>query len=214
MRIPILAGLVGILVACGEQGSAPAVETPSPSLQADNSAPSAAPSKPAPATVPTSQSGFGIETVRISYKQTGPGPVTATTTFWIEDFGAHAAMRKQYGPPSPERNDTYWNGETAFIKRSDRGSGVGLVKYHPDEMRASSMVTSSEPERAALGWTATGERTFAGKTCAAWKSEKLGREFCVWRGVNIQEITIGRAVEATEIVEGERIPDDLRALAN
>lgn len=172
------------------------------------------PSSPEAAQAPAARDGFEIATVRVSYRVEGPGPMRGTSVLWIEDFGARAGTREELaaGSGPTTRVDTLWDGSRSHIRNGSQP--VAQSSFRPISTEASAMARSSEAERAAIGWVAQGERTVAGQTCSVWRNDQMGGiELCVWRGVDLQMLSRAQRREAVEIVEGERMPAEIGALA-
>ena len=162
--------------------------------------------------------GFDVATVRITFRH--EGAQSGTSTVWIEDYGEKAALLEEVdsGGGASQRH-TYWGGDRSYLQNSPNAP-VAQSSFEPDQMIASRIVRFSEEQKAALGWTPAGERTIAGQTCQVWRQELNQTELCVWRGLDIQEITgvnpdgtFETKREAVEIVENERIPAEFVALA-
>jgi hypothetical protein len=209
MRNIALVLLLLFLAACGQPQQQAAVEAP-----AQNAGPAPEQLPPPPPPPPGPQEGFDVQNVRINYRL--EGPQRGTTTLWIEEGGLHVAARDSYTDFSGEVDqDVYWDGRAAHFR--PEGGEIGHSPFIPNRFQPSTMATENPEMIARLGFQQIEMRTVAGKPCQVWRNDGARIELCVWQGINLQEfIEQGDAQFrriATEVVEGERIPDDLRALA-
>jgi hypothetical protein len=211
MRSAFLAVPLLFLAACGQQQ--PQQQAAAPEGQAQNAAmPEQLPAPPAPP--PGPQEGFEVQTARITYRL--EGPQRGTSTIWIEDQGFRVAARDQYTDFSgPVNQLVYWDGSNAHFR--PEGGETGHSPFIPNRFQPSTIATNTEGQLARLGYRQTEQRTVAGKLCQAYRNDAARIELCVWQGVNLQEIVEEGDAQfrriATEVVDNERIPDELRALA-
>jgi hypothetical protein len=211
MRKAILVLPLLFLAACGQQQpqQQAAVEG-----QAENAAPAPEQLPPPPPPPPGPQEGYEVQNVRVVYRL--EGPQRGTSTLWIEEGGLRVAARDAYTDFSGEVDqDVYWDGSAAHFR--PEGGEVGHSPFIPNRFQPSTIATEDPAMIQRLGYVQTEMRTVAGKPCQVWHNASARIELCVWQGVNLQEfIEEGQAQFrriATEVVEGERIPDEIRALA-
>jgi len=160
---------------------------------------------------------FGVERFKIVYEM--EGQQTGTRTLWVEDHGDRVAVEERltiYGVDEHKMN--YWDGEATWLKQSpDAAPARTGIRTKASEPSSFAVTPASDLET--IGYRRTGEKTVAGRTCEVWVHDGLNYEGCradhieyeFLNGAGTPDI-IQRAT-AIEFVEGEGIPDRLKALA-
>jgi hypothetical protein len=174
------------------------------------------------AAAPSGGERIGVETVRVSFRQDGPRAmgvaIQGTRLVWYEAYGARVGVLEQVGPGGQNLSNVrqFWDGatKTSYLQNGDQPVSRQSNWPGVNSIEISAMVRSGEAERAAIGWTRQGERQIAGQTCEEWVTDRPAHaELCVWRGIDLYSSALGVTREAIEIVEGERIPAEIGALA-
>jgi hypothetical protein len=212
MRAALFALPLLLLAACGQPQPQQQAEAPAPG-QAQNTPPPEQPPPPPPPP-PGPQDGFEVQNVRITYRL--EGPQQGTSTIWIEDQGHRVAARDAYNDFSGEVDqDVYWDGSQAHFR--PEGGEVGHSRFIPNRFQPSTIATEDPAMIQRLGYQQIEMRTVAGQPCQVWRNTTARIELCVWKGVNLQEFIEQGPAQfrriATEVVEGEMIPAEFRALA-
>lgn len=162
---------------------------------------------------------FNVENARIDFEKSGDS--TGAYTLYIEDYGKRAASVEQVQQHNQSAQIVrYWDGKYSYVTEEQDGvvttSSIRFANLEP-----SVMLRSSPTQLITLGYEDAGWREIAGVQCRMWRSDKVGNEICVWKGVEViarmnrmknGDYTIVRKAVAVE--EGVAIPADIKALAN
>ncbi|NNF57427.1 MAG: hypothetical protein HKN04_04225 [Rhodothermaceae bacterium] len=160
---------------------------------------------------------FGVEQFKVVYAL--EGQETGTRTMWVEDYGARVGMEDSLTLYSERQHKLYyWDGDQSHLL--DRPDGevysTGLrVKASEPTAFATTPASSLET----VGYERLGEKTLVGHTCEHWQNTQLNYEGCRWNNIELEFLNgagtdrILQQSVATEFVEGEGIPDRIRALA-
>jgi len=161
---------------------------------------------------------FNVENARIDFEKSGES--TGAYTLYIEDYGKRAASVEQVQQHNQSKQIVrYWDGNFSYVTGEQDGvvttSSIRFANLEP-----SVMLRSSPTQLITLGYEDAGWREIAGVQCRMWRSDKVGNEICVWKGVEIiarmNRIKNGDYAvvrKAVFIEEGVEIPADIKALA-
>lgn len=160
---------------------------------------------------------FGVGQFKIVYDL--EGQETGTRTMWVEDYGAHVGLEDSltvYG--ESQHKLYYWDGDRSHLKDLPDGQ-VFSTGIRTKASEPTSFATTPARTLELIGYERVGEKTILGRTCEHWKNDQLNYEGCRWNNIELEflngagtERIIQRST-ASEFVEGERIPDRIRALA-
>lgn len=164
---------------------------------------------------------FGIDTIKVVFSHFGSEE--GTRTMWIENYGERVAIQRDYVTrfgsfEEPTRNIAYWDGERIYMHNlvNDQRSDMGLRQR---DMEPASVTITSPTDLVNVGYERVGEMTIAGRTCEHWRNANLNYETCFWNRIELlslngylEEGGFTLKHEAVEIVEGENIPEEIRAL--
>ena len=177
--------------------------------------------------------------IRVTYE--GGLRWTPQATLWIEDQGARMGRRDYIQVPAT-RSAAYWNGRRTFTRNNDDvvvstpflSRNFFRLPFEPFERRLSAQEQMGIPAFSLYPFAPERNETVAGRSCTVWTSKTQARgsegdaaarapqpyiELCVWNGLVIGEThfaadgTPRMRRAATEVVENEPIPADLKALA-
>lgn len=212
--------LVTPLIACGDKAPAepPGTEKPGTEKPAEEPTPEKAAPAPEKAEAPKKpdRNAFDIQTVKVVYAL--EGQTTGTRTLYVEDFGARVGVVEKsttYG----EAKDSayYWDGKKGHLRRNP-GEPVSSMGLRVKVSEPTSFATTPAVDLERVGYVRVGDKTIAGQTCEHWKNEKLNYEGCRWKGFDLEFLNgagtpkIKQRTTATAVVEGEAIPDAVKAL--
>jgi hypothetical protein len=82
-----------------------------------------------------------------------------------------------------------------------------------------SFATTPAKDLTTVGYERIGDKVIVGKTCEHWKNGQFNFEGCRWSNIELEFLNgagtarILQRTVATELVEGEGIPDRIKALA-
>lgn len=162
---------------------------------------------------------FSVENARIDFEKSGDS--TGTYTLYIEDYGKRAASIEQFEQGKKTTQIIrYWDGKFSYVTGEQNGV-VTVSSMRFANLEPSVMMRSSPTQLITLGYKDAGWREIAGVQCRMWRSDKVGNEICVWKGVEVIArmnrakdggyTTVREAVTVEEDVE---IPANIKALAN
>lgn len=161
---------------------------------------------------------FNVENARIDFEKSGES--TGAYTLYIEDYGRRAASIEEIEQRGRSiRVTRYWDGEYSYEK-DDQDDVVTTSSIRFANLEPSVMLRSSPAQLITLGYEDDGWREVAGVQCRMWRSDKVGNEICVWKGVEIisrmnrmknGDYAVIR--KAVAIEEGTEIPAEIKALA-
>ena len=161
---------------------------------------------------------FGLEQFKIVFEL--EGQETGTRTLWIEDHGARVGMESDVMVYTEAQHQLYyWDGEQSYMQSLPDGE----VTTAPLRVKASeptSFATTSETNLTTVGYQKIGEKTVLGYTCEHWQNLSLNFEGCRWNHLELEFLNgagtqnVVQRTTATELVEGEGIPERIRELAN
>lgn len=159
---------------------------------------------------------FGVKRFKIVYEL--EGQTDGMRTMWVEDYGARVGLEfdaRTYG--EADVSQMYWNGEKMFLRRKPDDPVFPTIRVKDSEPTSFAVTDAADLTR--VGYERLGEKTIAGKTCEHWKNETLNFEGCRWNNIELEFLNgagtdrIIQRVTAVEYVEGEGVPDRLKALA-
>jgi len=160
---------------------------------------------------------FGVERFKIVYEL--EGQETGTRTMWVEAHGERVAVEEtvsMFG--MQETKVQYWDGERSHMKnRPD--AAVSAMRLRTKLTEPTSFATTPAVDLERVGYQRAGDKTIAGVTCEHWINENLNYDGCRADHIEFEFVNgagtdrIIQRVTATEYVEGEGIPDRLKALA-
>ncbi|MEL6257773.1 MAG: hypothetical protein AAFQ67_01790 [Pseudomonadota bacterium] len=167
--------------------------------------------------VPTAKQ-FGVEQFKLVSALGGQR--TGVQTLWVEDYGDRVGILvdAKFGQLD-DYYMGYWDGEKIHF----RGARDGLVQHvaiRPITTEPSAFATTPPNDLQTVGYALQGEKTILGMTCEHWINANFGWEGCrkdhmdlEWN-VGINQTTPTQTTIATEYVEGEGIPAEIKALAS
>lgn len=210
-----------VLAACGgSEDSEPAADIDPADVEVDAalSAPGVVEATPqgTPAVLTIDQ--FGVDTAKIVFEHTGTEP--GQSTFWIENFGERVAIETDLTTGfGPNRSHAYWDGDRLY--RLDLETGERFdTPLRQRNMEPASVTVVPAADLESVGYERIGEMVIAGIACAHWRNPAIGYETCFWNRIELLSINglledggFTLRYEAIEIVVGEPIPDEIRALA-
>jgi hypothetical protein len=160
---------------------------------------------------------FGVEQFKVVYAL--DGQETGTRTMWVEGYGTRVGIEEDltvFG--QAKRSVYYWDGNLSHMKDLPDGEVSAIeIRTKVSEPTAFAITPASDLE--VVGYARVGEKNVAGLTCEHWKNDQLNYEGCRWNSIELEFLngagtpTIVQRVTATEFVDGEGIPDRIRALA-
>jgi len=212
MRRPLLTllamALAALTIACGGPGEGGAEGGAEGARQAATEI--------AQAFVPRADQ-FGVERFKLVYDL--EGQETGTRTMWVEEYGARVGMEDDLAIYNQQQHRLYyWDGERGYMKDLPDGQSSSS----PLRMKSSeptSFATAPESGLTTVGYERIGDKDVAGKTCQHWKNAQFSFEGCRWKNIELEFLNgagtqrIIQRSTATEYVEGEGIPDRIKALA-
>ena len=159
---------------------------------------------------------FGLQSFKIVYRM--EGQQTGTRIMYVEDYGKRVALEEDLTAFNmTEDKITYWDGETVHLKIND--GAVSAIRIRPITTEPSSFATTSAANLELVGYKRLGEKTILGKPCEHWRSEPLNFEGCRWNNIDLENQNgagtdkVLQSIVAIEFVEGEGIPDHIKAIA-
>ncbi len=160
---------------------------------------------------------FGVETFKIVYDL--KGQETGTRTMWVEAYGDRIGIEDQVTVyKTAEHRLYYWDGERSHMKTLPDGK-VSSMRLRRKDSEPSSFATLPAASLETAGYVRIGDKDVLGKTCEHWKNERFNYEGCRWKRIDLEFFNgagtakIIQSTIATEFVEGEGIPDRIKALA-
>lgn len=159
---------------------------------------------------------FGVKRFKIVYDL--EGQTDGRRTMWVENYGERVGLEYDaatYG--EADKSQMYWNGERMFLKRKAEDAPMRTIRVKDSEPTSFAVTKAADLER--VGYERLGEKTVAGVTCEHWKNETLNYEGCRWNNIELEFLNgagtdrIIQRVTAVAFVEGEGMPDRLKALA-
>ena len=197
-----------VLTACGSGGDTSETAAGTPA----NDSVQAVVEKEIATFIPSAKQ-FGVKQFKLVSNLEG-GPV-GTRTLWVEDYGNRVGLLREatFGN-FDDYYVGYWDGEKMHFRNAPdapvQHMAIRLITTEP-----SSFATTEATQLEAIGYERIGDKVIAGQTCEHWKQTQQDWEGCrlnhiefAWRIGESQNTT------ATEYVEGESIPAEIKDLAN
>jgi hypothetical protein len=160
---------------------------------------------------------FGVETFRVVFEL--EGQETGRRTMWVEDHGSRVGIEEELtGYGGPQRKLYYWDGARSHMQDLPDGE-VYTTTIRTKVSEPTAFATTSAADLERVGYERLGEKTVAGKTCEHWKNARFNYEGCRWNGIELEFLNgagtdkILQRTVAVEFVEGEGIPDRVKAIA-
>jgi WD40 repeat protein len=174
--------------------------------------------------------------IRVTYRYEWALPMEKQATFWIEDQGARMA-RRDHHELLFTKSQAYWDGRRTFTRNNDDvvlstpflSRNFFRLQFDPYDKRLSAQEQMGIAAFSLYRFAPERSDIVAGRPCTVWTDrvpakgddgDDTHHEICVWNGLVISEAfavkpdgTSSTRRVATEIVEDEPIPADLKALA-
>ncbi len=210
-----------VLGSCGESDdSEQAKDTVAGNVELESSSPvsSSEEATPGQLTVTLANDQFGIDTVKIVFEHSGSEQ--GRSTLWIENYGERVAIETDLTTVlGPDRSYAYWDGDRLY-RRDLETDELYDTPLRQRNMEPASVTIIAPADLAAAGYERLGDITIAGVACEHWRNPTINYETCFWNRIELLSINgliedggFMLRHEAVEIVEGEGIPEDIRALA-
>lgn len=160
---------------------------------------------------------FGVERFKIVFDI--EGQETGTRTMWVEEYGTRVGVEDNLTVYNQTQHRLYfWDGSRGHMKDLPDGpSSSSPLRTKSSE--PTSFATTPASDLATVGYERIGDKDIVGKTCEHWRNDQFNFEGCRWNRIELEFLNgagtdriIQRSV-ATELVEGEGIPDRIKALA-
>ena len=160
---------------------------------------------------------FGVEQFKVVFAL--EGQQTGTRTMWVEDYGARVGMEDSLTVYTEQQHKLYyWDGSQSHLLDLPDGE-VYSTGIRTRDSEPTSFATTPASDLELVGYERLGEKTLVGQTCEHWQNTQLNYEGCRWNNIELEFLNgagtdriIQRSI-ATEFVEGEGIPDRIRAMA-
>lgn len=176
-------------------------------------------------------------TMRVTYRYEWGIRTNKRATFWIEHQGARMG-RRDHNQLQGTKSEAYWDGRRTFTRNDDDvvlstpflSRNFFRLPFDPYDKRLSAQEQMGIAAYSLYRFAPERSDIVAGRPCTVWTDrvppkrndgdDTTHHELCVWNGLVISEShsvkpdgTFGMRRVATEIVENEPIPADLKALA-
>lgn len=179
--------------------------------------------------------------LRVTYDYGSGRRTDRQATIWIENQGARMGLR-DHNQLLAERSEAYWDGKRTFTRNNDDvvtstpflSRNFFRLPFDPYDKRLSAQEQMGLPAFSLYRFAPERTDKVAGRPCTVWTDKvppkendgdettppQPHHELCIWNGLVISETqavnpggTFGMRRVATEIVENEPIPADIKALA-
>ena len=164
---------------------------------------------------------FVVAMVKVVFQHFGSEE--GQSTLWIENFGERVAVETdlvtRFGSfEEPNRRQAYWDGDRLYSRdlTNDELFDIGIRQKN---MEPAAVTVISPADLESVGYERLGEMMITGQSCEHWRNPTIRYESCFWNRIELLSINglledggFSLKFEAVEIVEGEGIPDEIRAL--